>query len=337
MKRSILAICDLEKTYAYHFMEYMNQKKSIPFEIQAFTSGELAAAYGKEHHIEILLISDKAMCSAIGELDVGQIIILSEGVHEPLLDQYPSVYKYQSSDAVIREVMACYGEGREAAPLSVAKRRTDFIGVYSPIGRTLKTSFALTLGQVMARGRAVLYLNLEGYSGFEVLFSQVFAHNLSDLLYYVRQENSNLMSKLNSMVQSVNNLDYIPPVLSPMDIRSTSAKEWLRLLEEIDKNSVYETVILDFGDGVEDLYHLLDLCTRIYMPVVNDVVSQAKIRQFENVLTMWDLGQVLGKIEKIRPPYHSSFLEGENYVQQLMWSELGDYVRNLLRNEGGQR
>ncbi|MGI6095216.1 MAG: hypothetical protein ACOYBL_07255 [Lachnospiraceae bacterium] len=333
MKRSILAVCDLEKAYAYHFMEYINQKKSIPFEIQAFTSAQLVAAYAKEHAVEILLISDKAMCAEIAELEIGKIIILSEGVHAPLLDQFPSVYKYQSSDAVIREVMACYGEGKEVQPLSVIKNKTELIGIYSPVGRVLKTSFALTMGQVLARQKAVLYLNLEEYSGFETLFSQVYEHNLSDLLYYIRQDHSNIVLKLNRIVQSVNNLDYLPPVLSPADIRSTTAQEWTQLIEEIVKNSVYETVILDFGDGVDDLYHILNLCDRIYMPVVNDMVSQAKISQFENLLVMWDMGELLNKIEKIRPPYHNSFGNGDSYVQQLMWSELGDYVRNLLRSE----
>ena len=38
MKKSILAICDVEKLYAYNFMEYINQKRSMPFEIQAFTN-----------------------------------------------------------------------------------------------------------------------------------------------------------------------------------------------------------------------------------------------------------------------------------------------------------
>ena len=42
----------------------------------------------------------------VRELGIGKIIILSEGVHPPELDQYSSVYKYQSSSDVIREVIA---------------------------------------------------------------------------------------------------------------------------------------------------------------------------------------------------------------------------------------
>ena len=64
--------------------------------------------------------------------------------------------------------------------------------------------------------------------------------NLGDLIYYLRQGNPNLVFKLNSMVQTINNLDYLPPVQSPGDIRSTSYEEWTDLLRQIVENSAYE-------------------------------------------------------------------------------------------------
>ena len=98
MKKNIFAVCDLEVDYAFNFMDYLNQKKNLPFEIQAFTTAESLIAYGKENHIELLLISDKAMRKEVRDLGIGKIIILSEGVHPPELDQYSSVYKYQSGN-----------------------------------------------------------------------------------------------------------------------------------------------------------------------------------------------------------------------------------------------
>lgn len=335
MKRHIFAVCDLEEAYAYNFMEYLNQKKNIPFEIQAFTSAEHLLRFAKECPIEILLISDKAMCPKIQELEVSQIIILSEGVHHPDLDQYPSVYKYQSSDAVIREVMTCYGEEQKnQVPLTSWKRSMDIIGVYSPLGRVLKTSFALALGQIMARDKAVLYLNLEEYSGFEYWMETVYERNLSDLIYYIRQANTSIIHKLNGMVQNMNNLDYIPPVLSPLDIRNVKYEEWSQLLDAIYLQSSYEVVILDLGDGVDELYRMLDRCSRIYMPVQNDKISQGKIQQFENLLRLWDFVPVLEKIKKLKLPFHGGFGEGSAYIDQLVWSELGDYTRELIREEG---
>ena len=57
MKKNIFAVCDLEVDYALNFMDYLNHKKNIPFEIQAFTNVESLIAYGKMNHIELLLIS----------------------------------------------------------------------------------------------------------------------------------------------------------------------------------------------------------------------------------------------------------------------------------------
>ena len=174
MKKNIFAVCDLEVDYALNFMDYLNHKKNIPFEIQAFTNVESLIAYGKMNHIELLLISQKAMCRQVQELEIGKIVILSEGVHPPDLDRYPSVYKYQASSDVVREVMACYGAEKAVAPavFPVLKKTTEIYAVYSPLGRCLKTSFALTLGQILAKERAVLYLNLEEYSGFEEMLGK---------------------------------------------------------------------------------------------------------------------------------------------------------------------
>lgn len=335
MKKNIFAVCDLEVDYAYNFIGYLNQKKNVPFEIQVFTSSESLIEYGRKKYIELLLISDKAMCREIKEMDIGKIVILSEGVHLPELDQYPSVYKYQSSSDVIREVMACYGEEKSLSSVQfpVLKKNTEILGVYSPLGRCLQTSFALTLGQILAKEKATLYLNLEEYSGLEELLGKGFAYNLSDLLYYVRQENQNIILKMNGMIQTINNLDFIPPVKTPGDIRGTSWKDWEKLLKEIILHSSYEVVVLDIGNGIDETFQLLDQCKRVYMPVLNDVMSSCKIAQFENLLRIWDYTQLLSKITKIKLPFHGGTSTQENYIEQLVWGELGDYVRTLLRKE----
>lgn len=335
MKKNIFAVCDLEVDYAFNFMDYLNQKKNLPFEIQAFTTAESLLAYGKENHIELLLISDKAMRKEIRELGIGKIIILSEGVHPPELDQYSSVYKYQSSSNVIREVMACYGEEKALNPVvfPVLKKTMEIIGVYSPLGRCLKTSFALALGQILAKDKAVLYLNLEEYSGFEELFGKKFPANLSDLFYYVRQGNENLIHRMNGMIQTVNNLDFVPPVRTPSDIRTVCWEDWERLLQEITLHSSYEVLVLDIGSGIDENFQLLDLCEKIYMPVLKDAVSVCKMTQFENLLRIWNKDKILEKTEKLHLPFHMDSISSESYVEQLVWSELGDYIRKLLRKE----
>ena len=142
MKKRIFAVCDLEASYAYNLMEYIYEKESGTFEVQAFTSVRNLAAFAGEQEIELLLISSSAMCDEVRKLPVKRIIILSEGEMLKELSEYPFVYKYQASDSLVSEVMNYYAEAPSAEPVPLLKKQVELIGIYSPVKRTLRTSFA---------------------------------------------------------------------------------------------------------------------------------------------------------------------------------------------------
>ena len=50
IEENIFAVCDLEVDYAFNFMDYLNQKKNLPFEIQAFTTAESLIATEKKSY-----------------------------------------------------------------------------------------------------------------------------------------------------------------------------------------------------------------------------------------------------------------------------------------------
>jgi hypothetical protein len=69
------------------------------------------------------------------------------------------------------------------------------------------------------------------------------------------------------------------------------------------------------------------------MPVLDDCISRGKILQFENLLKSWDYAQVLSKIQKLELPL-LHFINSDSYVEKLPFSELGTYVKHLLREKG---
>ena len=334
MKKQIFAVCDLEADYARNFMEYLNRRNNLPFEVQAFTSVESLVAYAQKTHVELLLISVDAMCREVRELDIGKVVILTEGSRPEELDMYAEVYKYQSSAEIIREVMACYGEERDVFPIQspALKKKTEFLGVYSPLARCLQTSFAWTLAQILSEERAVLYLNMEEYSGFEELMHQKFSCTLSDLLYYVRQKSPGIILKLNSMIQNVGKLDFVPPVQLPEDIRETAWKDWEYLFQELLLHGSYDVIVVDMGNGTEEFFQLLELCKFIYMPVCTDLISQSKLQQFENLLDTRGYSHLLEKTVKMSLPFCETSGNAD-YPESLIWSPLGNYVRELLGKE----
>lgn len=185
-------------------------------------------------------------------------------------------------------------------------------------------------GADIGQGKSVLYLNLEEYAGFEELMQKKFLHTLSDLLYFVKQGSTGIAVKMNGMAESMGNVDFIPPVQSPEDIRGTSWQDWEHLLQEIIFHSSYETIVLDIGNGIEEVFQMLDICTTVYTPIKTDKMSRSKLAQFEELLSVRDYPQILSRMVKLNLPYGQEVLAEPFRAEQLVWGTLGDFVRELL-------
>lgn len=303
MKNRILAICDPETTYASRLMEYLNERQVSPFYARAFTSKEALRDFAGQAEIEVLLISSDMALVDLQGLPGGKRIWLTHGQIPAELEGEPVIYKYQSAEKIIREILYYYAE--EAQPLlqaALLKEKIQMYGVCSPIGRTGKTTFALALGSLLAEKKRTLYLNLEPYSGFEQMLPPVSQWNLGDLLYFLKKGKQGFLYKLKSVTESLGRLDYIAPVRSPEDLLSVMEEEWEELLERLISEGEYECLVLDFSDCIQGLPALLEKCSRVYMPVREDGISRAKLKQFEDVLEMRGFEKLRDSIRKVKLP-----------------------------------
>ena len=138
-------------------------------------------------------------------------------------------------------------------------------------------------------------MNMEEYFGYGEMFEQIDNGNLGDALYYTKQENSNFGLRLRMLVRTIDELDYIPPMPVSLDLKEVRWEEWKVLFKQIVEDSVYEVILLDIGESVQGLLKMLDLCDRIYMPVLEDDVSQEKLRQYEENLQRLQLERLMEK------------------------------------------
>ena len=325
----IMAVYDVDACYAERFADVVNQREKVPFTVVPFTSLEQLKEYAKGHQIEILLVSGGALPEQLKEINAQAVVTLAEGEIVSSTGSFPSVYKYQSTDSLIREVMAYYCEKPQPVLVAVGKR-AKVIGIYSPIARCLKTSLALTMGQQLARDGKVLYVNFEVLTGFRSLIEGDGKGDLSDILYFFRQENFGVM-RLKSIVCDWKDMDYIPPVKYPEDLEQLTGEEAANLVECLASECGYEYIIADLGQVICSMVPVLEKCNIIYMPVKEDGVSSAKLEEFEQYLDVTRHEDLKQRILRVKLPYHSSFGRRDTYMEQLLWGELGDYVRKLLK------
>ena len=103
----IMAIYDVDQSYASRFADFVNQREKLPFTAVSFTSLEKLKEYAKSHSIEILLVSDEVR-REVEDIEAGQVVALCDGEIVEMEEDWPAVYKYQSGDSLVREVLARY-------------------------------------------------------------------------------------------------------------------------------------------------------------------------------------------------------------------------------------
>lgn len=110
MKSTGLWIADPDDAYGKAFMEYVNLKESHLFQVRICTDREalIKALAGEE--MEILLIAAEWYESCQALIHQKCTVILSEGSLVKEAEGCHAVYKYQSVENILRELMYYYSE-----------------------------------------------------------------------------------------------------------------------------------------------------------------------------------------------------------------------------------
>lgn len=295
-----LVICDQEERYAAAFASFLMKKTELAFQVQVCSRLEQVEAIQQENPIDILLVGSSYPEEEWRRIQAGQVFILAESGKKTENPSGITVYRYQSAEAILAEIICKYSEEEENEELffrTVKSGDMRIIGIFSPMHRSGKTSYGLELGQQMAASNNALYLNMEIYGGIGGHFPES-GHTLEDALYYSRQESKNLGMILTTLVSHMGQLDYLLPVRVSEDIKSVELEDWLDMIHQIAEQSIYDVLILDIDEGLRDVYGLLRICTEIHVPVAEDASAKAKLLQFEEELHLLGYDDVRRKMVK---------------------------------------
>lgn len=320
MKRKQIAVCDEERDYTMRFAEYAGRHQNPLFVVHGFTGLEKLLEDTKEHPADIVLLSKNYAKELKKEKCPGQIICLSEEEYQEEEPEYPVIYKYQSCPQILKKAYDIYAE-RTPASLGTALRLSEMkrIGIFSPLGRIGKTSFALAMGKELAKQRRTLYLNMEEFSGFEALYPSD-GQTLSELIYFMKQGKKAFACKLESLIGKIGSLSYIPPIKSPAELKDIKREDWEELLKALERESRYEFAILDLSFGADGIFELLEGCDAIYMPVAADETAGAKLWQYRETLKLLELEEILEKTKEITFP-NMEQLEGYAKTEGKRWGK----------------
>ena len=330
MRNKQFVIYDRDSVYAVRLEMFLTERAGNCFEIRSFSDRSIfEKEYGTEgkYKPEILLVSESSFYEELSEIGAKHIFILNEtGLKR--LSQYPNFSKYQSAGALFQQILLEYAEReQDFIPRFCGNKRAKIIGVYTPITRCLQTGFSFSLARSLGKKGRTLYMNFEQYSGFSKLFQKGYIKDLSDLVYYFSYSRDKFLYWLEGVVEHFGNMDYVPPVLTAVSLLEISETVWKEMLDVISMDTEYDYIVLDLSDSVQGIFEILDLCHIVYTITRDDVISNAKLSQFRQILEESRFTTLKEKIEYLGLP---TFGICDNGFEEMLHGDLQEYTDRLV-------
>lgn len=320
--KNLLVIYDSNREYAERLREALNKETGFPFHAKTAETAEELETLVRDSGAEVVLTSDRETVP-----DGTKTVILLTDV-PGYAGGEPAVFRYQPAEKIRQAILKhqrLFEEEDDAAKLQ--RVRESWIGVASPVGRSLKTSFSLVLGQLLSQHSRTLYVNLEPCPGLTVLFGSRFSKDLSDLFYEAMKAD---WDGTGDFTETVHGLDVLAPAAVPEDIYQTDPAFLRTVIRKYASANQYETVVLDLGNEFRIAEAFLPTLSRLYVPVRKEALQEAKVAEFREWLTRVTEPSFEEKTEVIALPQPGLFSRGKFDPEQLLFTELGDTVRSML-------
>ena len=253
-------------------------------------------------------------------------------------------YKYQPARNLLRCISTlqqrkCADQCEETGSVNAewsSGKSARIRGIYSPLGGCLKTSFGLVLGCLLAEEKQCLFVSLEAHAGFRTLFGRQYPMDLSDLFACLRQKHS-MGNVLSEALQPFGRLQYIPPVIWPVDIREAEFGELRELLRWLAQCGRFDEIVVDVGQDLACPERVLMFCDEIYQLEKDDVFSRAKLTEYEAYLRISGYDEISERIQKIPLSQLTVGTEGVELDQWQRWEQMIPAVRRILKEAGHEK
>ena len=117
MNSRSLVICDQEENYAAALAVFFMRKKGLALGVQVCSNTTQVLEFQKEHPIDILLIGNEYPKEDRAKIKASNVFVLTASEPEEVNEQEEAIYRYQSGEAIMGEVISRCSETYETESL----------------------------------------------------------------------------------------------------------------------------------------------------------------------------------------------------------------------------
>ena len=327
----ILAIYDYETDYANHLMDYIKRKQKVLTQIRVFTNHNSLNEYLEHNQIHILLLGESISVEEILHVNIRNICMLSEGNNMRENIGYPVIYKFQSAELVMQELFSHYPlEVPVGNSYTSGEHKVKIITVFSIACESEQTVISLSLAQHYARHKKTLYINLDIFQVLPELLGRNIEKNLSEFIYFLKQNHPNLITKMNTIITKMDKLDYIQGVTFGPDLYELTTGDIAEWIKELRKSAQYEVIIFDVGCIFLATLELFRESSQLLLLLGENDWEQARYHNFKGQLLWAGFDDVLLKIKVISLSKEEKQRHQNFTAKDLMAEKCGEFIASYV-------
>ncbi len=327
-----MAVFDSDALYCERLSEYLRSHLKLSFEIMSFTEGGKLLEYLDENEIALLVVSESDANGLKGEIpgrNCRNIMILDEeGKNEELEELSISygigifhVSKYLPAAEIVDRVLElCISgaEGFSGLKVKALDSTSKLLGFYTPVSRCGQTSFAIKMGEALARKGRTILLSFESFSAITSLFEQEVEEDITDLLYFADCERDKFCLYLEKIKRTRNGLDFIAPAKTAMQVKEISYEKIRELVELLAREAGYQYILFDLKDYPDGFFEILDMCDIVYTVMRNNSADHYRLGRYDKALLENDYERVLTKTMKCLLPDGRDITAYNRFIEDIL-------------------
>lgn len=321
-----MAVLDFDSLYATRFMEYIKNRKEYDFDIMVFTNLDKLEEFVHVNMLDVLLSGEGFDLAQLPIDHIKAIYVLSEVTGISCVSGFSAVFKYRQIKDIMSEIRSDYYRRRCETDIIRDKVELNIISIYSPYPDAIKYNFAWSYALNICERRKVLFIPLQLFYIPVVPEFNDSAQALSDFIYYLKENNSNSITKMKPLLQFYGTLSYLNGFSHGFDVLSLNKEDIEKWLGELKENTDYETIIFYTGLYSEAVMEIIKQSNEVFLPLTDNAYEKAVIKDWERQMEFIGVKIQQDKFRKIKLSYHQDEQNIYRSLEELKNSQLWSSV-----------
>lgn len=332
----ILAVLDFDKVYAARFLEFFKKTGLDGFDMVLFTNLDSLKEFTAYQPVEVLVYCDGISPENLPGENIRYMLCLSGEKDAGFIENTPAVFRYQSAKKVLSDILTCYTmlENKEGHAGSVSIR---FISIYPTVWDASKLFFAGALAKQLSEKKKVLFLPLDPLAASFFPAVKDTGHRLSEFIYYLKENNRDLITKMKSCLQFTDKLSYLSGLTHGFDLYSLSREDISRFMDEVAGQTDFDLVVLYLAVYSDAMVEILERSNEIYVTDCGTPYEEVMIKEWERQMGLVGFQIKTNKYHRLTVPMVTDFSMPEtlfDLVKTPVWpvaEELADKITGRVQ------